>query len=146
MAVTQKRNGHEAPIGHPLGKGSSPTVGNVGGVRLHVWNLHNAAQQNCPANSGVLTGGPGICLPPGSYTLWSEAIRCGGAEKLSIKSEDKGKLRLTEPPCALGDGIEGTLQRELRAVDDLKQLGCGSLSLMRFAQLSLELGEPASKV
>ena len=142
VAVTQKRDGHDAPIGNYLGKGRET----IGGVRLHVGNLHNGPPQDCPANRGVLTGGPGICLPPGSYTLWSEAIPCGGAEKLSIKSKDGRKLCLTEPPSALGDRIEHAFQRELRAADDLKQLGRGTLSLMRFSQLSLKLRDPAVKV
>jgi hypothetical protein len=49
-----------------------------------------------------------------------------------------------------GDRVEHTLEPELRAVDNLKQLGCSSLSLMRLAQLKLKLklklGDPASKV
>jgi len=118
----------------------------VGRVRLHVWNLHNGALQDCPANSGVRVSGPGKYRPGSNYTLGREAIHCGEAEKLSIESQDEGKLCLTEPPSALGDRIEHAFQRELRAVDDLKQLARGTLSLMRFPQLSLKLCDPAVKV
>jgi len=129
-----------------MGKHPDKGWGTVGSIRQHIWNLHNGAPQDCSANCGILPSGPRKFFPPSSYTLGSEAIRCGGAEKHSIKLQDEDKLRLTEPSCAPGDGIEHALECELSAVDKLKQVGCGSLSLMRFAQLSFELRDPASKV
>src|SRR5262245_48575103 len=50
---------------------------------------------------------------------------------------------------ALGDArnrIEHGLHVKRRAAYDLEHIGCSSLSLMRFAQLSLELRDPVTKV
>jgi hypothetical protein len=107
-------------------------------VYLHVRDLHDGALKDCAAGSGVCVSRSWKLPLECSESVWAQSTGCSIVKKFSVKPQHKCKLSLTKLHCALGDRFEYTFQLEPRPVDNLKQLSCGSLSLMRFAQLSLK--------
>src|SRR5215469_10192631 len=120
MAVTQHRHRQDASIFHGLGK----TQVAIGGIRQHIWDLHDGAAQDCASCSRVLASWPRKHPPKGFKPFGCEAMRGTKAKMLVVESPHEGKLPLAYPRRVFRDGIKYWLDIMRRDRDDAQDF-CG---------------------